>query len=202
MSFILRPLFRSLAGRGKAQEANVDGNLKKQIIYANFHARFMSMIIDFIIIFSLFSPILSLILGYFFDQNAHVAFMKEFSQNGGLQADASFSDLWQNEKFRDFFIEQGFIWQIIASILTNLGVLMAYFTSFYYLKQASPGQMLISLKIVNEKLEKPGLARLILRNFFAFFSGLFFFLGFFWILISRKNQAFHDVIAATYVIKK
>jgi uncharacterized RDD family membrane protein YckC len=66
---------------------------------------------------------------------------------------------------------------------------------------ATPGKMAISAKIVDAQSGgPPSTARLVARYFAYIISTLPLFLGFVWIAIDRRKQAWHDKIAGTLVI--
>ena len=66
---------------------------------------------------------------------------------------------------------------------------------------ATPGKIAFSAKIVDARSgETPGLGRLVLRYLAYIISAAPLFLGFAWIAIDRRKQAWHDKIAGTRVI--
>ncbi|WP_422136281.1 RDD family protein [Endozoicomonas sp. ALD040] len=73
---------------------------------------------------------------------------------------------------------------------------------FWHYKSATPGKMLITMKVVDEKTGlAPSLSQSIIRYLAYFISILPLFLGFFWIVVDKKRQGWHDKIAGTVVIK-
>jgi uncharacterized RDD family membrane protein YckC len=77
---------------------------------------------------------------------------------------------------------------------------MAYFTWFHGVNGQTPGKMLLRLRVIAASGEPitPGTAFLRWTGYLI--SGLFFFLGFFWIAIDRRKQGWHDKIALTLVV--
>lgn len=73
---------------------------------------------------------------------------------------------------------------------------------FWLTKQATPGKMLLSLRVVDAKSGgklSPGQA---IGRYFAYIpSTLVIFLGFFWIAFDRRKQGWHDKLAGTFVIR-
>jgi uncharacterized RDD family membrane protein YckC len=66
---------------------------------------------------------------------------------------------------------------------------------------ATPGKITFSARIVDARSGgRPSLARLAARCAAYLASALPFFLGFAWIAIDRRKQAWHDKIAGTRVI--
>ena len=101
--------------------------------------------------------------------------------------------IWQDEEHVvlggwDFVIN--WIFPAIAVIL------------FWTCKGATPGKMFTSMKVVDEKTGLvPGARQSIIRYIAYMVSILPLFLGFFWIAVDQKKQAWHDKIAKTVVIK-
>ena len=72
---------------------------------------------------------------------------------------------------------------------------------FWRYRGATPGKMAISARIVDAKTGgRPSTARLVVRYFAYIVSTLPLFLGFIWIGIDKRKQAFHDKIAGTVVV--
>jgi uncharacterized RDD family membrane protein YckC len=66
---------------------------------------------------------------------------------------------------------------------------------------ATPGKMIMRLKVVDAKTEQPiSVIQCILRAMAYFVSGSLFLLGFFWIILDKKRQGWHDKIADTVVV--
>ena len=85
---------------------------------------------------------------------------------------------------------------MIQYVLPTIAVIV-----FWRYRGATPGKMAISAKIVDAKTGgRPSTGRLIVRYFAYLVSMLPLFLGFFWIGIDRRKQAFHDKIAGTVVV--
>lgn len=73
---------------------------------------------------------------------------------------------------------------------------------FWYVKQATPGKMLISARIVDaETGAKPSGGQLIGRYLGYFVSMLPLFLGILWVGFDRKKQGWHDKLAGTVVVR-
>jgi uncharacterized RDD family membrane protein YckC len=66
---------------------------------------------------------------------------------------------------------------------------------------ATPGKITLSARIVDARSGgRPTLARLVIRYLAYIISAAPLFLGFVWIAIDRRKQAWHDKIAGTRVI--
>lgn len=70
--------------------------------------------------------------------------------------------------------------------------------AFCNAKQATPGNMAISAKIVDEQ---PGRAPNIIRYFRYYISCIPLFVGLIWLAFDKKHQCWHDKIASTTVIR-
>lgn len=93
----------------------------------------------------------------------------------------------------------------IADDLTNLvfWVLSILYGTFFIWKSGStPGKKLFKLKVVNSSYQPLGLGAALLRESVGkLLSGLIFNLGYLWVLINGKRQAWHDKLAKTFVVK-
>ena len=86
---------------------------------------------------------------------------------------------------------------IQASILQFI-VLGIVVIPLWFYRSATPGKMLLNMKIVDaDTLGKPSTYRLLLRYF-----GYILFPGFLWIAVDRRKQGWHDKLANTVVIYK
>jgi uncharacterized RDD family membrane protein YckC len=85
-------------------------------------------------------------------------------------------------------------------ILTGMISLFLYFFYFNYQGQ-SPGMNLAGVRIISQNREPIRLIQALVRSFGMGLSTLFFFLGFFLSLFSRKKVTLHDAMAGTYVIR-
>jgi len=76
-----------------------------------------------------------------------------------------------------------------------------YQTFFVWMYGATPGKMLLKIKIVFiGDFEKPNLTYSFLRAVIRIFSEMIFYLGFLWAVFDSVNQAWHDKIAKTVVV--
>lgn len=90
----------------------------------------------------------------------------------------------------------GFADAMISWILPIIIVLI-----FWRIKQATPGKIMLKMKVVDAKTGlPPSTWQLLIRYFGYILSALIFLLGFFWTGWDKKKQAWHDKIAGTMVI--
>ena len=89
------------------------------------------------------------------------------------------------------------IWDFLINVaLPTVAVIV-----FWKTRGATPGKMAISARIVDAKTGgAPSTGKLVVRYVAYLVSMLPLFLGFVWIGIDRRKQAFHDKIAGTVVI--
>ena len=73
---------------------------------------------------------------------------------------------------------------------------------FWVVKQATPGKMAVSAKIVNARTGEPaGTGQLIGRYFAYILSMLPFGLGYIWIAFDGRKQGWHDKLSGTVVVR-
>ena len=99
-----------------------------------------------------------------------------------------------------YFTSSAFI-QGPADVAINYLLPIAATLGFWKWKSATPGKMILDLRIVNASGEKPSTGQFIGRYFAYIVSTLPLFLGYFWVAWDRHKQAWHDKLARTYVIK-
>ncbi len=74
---------------------------------------------------------------------------------------------------------------------------------FWIAKSATPGKLVLQLKIVDEKTGlQPSVGQFIGRYIAYYLSTIPFMLGFFWIAIDPKKQGWHDKLAGTVVVRQ
>lgn len=76
-------------------------------------------------------------------------------------------------------------------------------TIWFWLKmQATPGKMLFSLKVLDERTGQPlTLMQSVIRYLGYFVSTIVLLLGFIWVAFDRKKQGWHDKMAGTVVVR-
>lgn len=85
---------------------------------------------------------------------------------------------------------------LVSCVLPTVATIL-----FWIWKQATPGKMGISAKIVDAKTgNEPSLGQYIVRYLSYFVSLLPLCLGFLWVAFDSKKQGWHDKIAGTVVI--
>ncbi|WP_457593032.1 RDD family protein [Hydrogenimonas sp.] len=99
---------------------------------------------------------------------------------------------WSSEKIEgpiDFLLS--WVFPAVAIIL------------FWIARQATPGKMAISAKIVDAKSGSvPSRGQFIVRYFAYYLSAIPFYLGFIWVALDSRKQGWHDKLAGTVVVRK
>jgi uncharacterized RDD family membrane protein YckC len=96
---------------------------------------------------------------------------------------------------------QGQIPQFIFLISPLIFLMITfYFVFFWTLVGFTPGKAIFGLRIVRRDGRPISFGRALLRFLGYWVSAIPFFLGFIWILISRRHEGWHDKLADTHVI--
>lgn len=101
----------------------------------------------------------------------------------------------------EYWISQDFLygtWDILLNYLfPAIAVLI-----FWSYKSATPGKMLLKLKIVDAKTGgKPTTGQLVMRYLGYYVSTIPFLLGLIWVGIDKRKQGWHDKLADTVVVR-
>jgi len=125
--------------------------------------------------------------------------MNEVSQTASTLNEQSQS-LESNTRYREFVAKRGFSGIFLEQSLQVL--LLSVMVLFFWFKtQSTPGKLLLSMKIVDNKtMNKPTLFQYIRRLFGYIISMLPFGLGLFYIAFNKKHRALHDLVAGTVVV--
>ena len=91
----------------------------------------------------------------------------------------------------------------IGSVIAIVFVIgsIVYFLGFWVWQGATPGKMMMGVKIVKTDGSPIGIGRAILRYIGYFVSAITLYIGYLMIAWDSKKQGLHDKIAGTYVIK-
>lgn len=100
------------------------------------------------------------------------------------------------EYFEGDTLVAGFFDFILSWVFPLIAIIV-----FWIYKQATPGKMAISAKIVDAKTgDKPTLQQYIVRYIGYIIATLPLGLGIFWVAWDKKKQGWHDKLAGTVVI--
>lgn len=104
--------------------------------------------------------------------------------------------VYGSQYWYDTSLVQGPIDFLVTWVLPAVAII-----AFWVARQATPGKMLISAKIVDAKTGgKPSTGQLIGRYFAYFVSTIPLLLGFVWVGIDKRKQGWHDKLADTLVV--
>jgi uncharacterized RDD family membrane protein YckC len=88
---------------------------------------------------------------------------------------------------------------VVVFLLSLPVVFVWYCTIFWWLAGRTPGKQLFGLRVIDRKGHHPGLVRSFVRAVCYGISAIFL-VGFAYAAFDRRNQAFHDKIARTFVV--
>lgn len=88
---------------------------------------------------------------------------------------------------------------VIYFTSTAIGII--YNIWLVYWKGATIGKKIMKIKVVRSSYEKVSLSKVILRETIGKWLSKIFNLGYLWVLIDEKRQAWHDKLADTFVVK-
>jgi uncharacterized RDD family membrane protein YckC len=85
-------------------------------------------------------------------------------------------------------------------VMLNIPSIIAA-TLFLYYRSATPGKLIMDLRVVDADTLGPLSIGQALGRQLAYILSLFLFLGFIWIAFSRQRRGWHDLLAGTVVIR-
>ena len=104
--------------------------------------------------------------------------------------------IYGKESFTSTSLIQGAPDFILSYVFPIIAIIL-----FWIYKSATPGKMLLSIKIVDAKTGNKPTANQAIIRYVGYYIAMFpLFLGFFWIIWDDKKQGWHDKIAGTVVI--
>ena len=86
---------------------------------------------------------------------------------------------------------------LYASIL--YAVFVAYFTLFWTFTSTTPAMFIFGLRVTRMRGQRVGFVRALVRVLCFGVSALCFGLGYLWVIIDHRHQAWHDKVARTVV---
>ncbi|MGI4776274.1 MAG: RDD family protein [Janthinobacterium lividum] len=174
--------------------------MKKQVIYAEFISRLFSATVDSFLLSILLPPIVNvistLIYRYSFREYLNII---QTDTNTNISASIS---VFYTQSFYDYLLSTDkmsihITCSIIMTVITFM-LIGTYFICFWSYVSATPGKLILGMKIVDSTtLNKPSLTQLFKR----YFAYLTVPIGIWFILFTKKRQALHDKIASTAVVK-
>jgi uncharacterized RDD family membrane protein YckC len=171
--------------------------MKKQIIYPKLIPRLFSTTIDLVLI-SFLSPIIMSVIA----RVVYVIAFKDYLAEHNISWMSFDVAYLTTQEFLDYTKTQHktlkYMGCIILLATTNFTLMGSYFVIFWNFKGATPGKMLMGMKIVDaDTLAAPTRFQLI-RRFLGYVTAA---IGIWSIIFTAKHQAMHDKISNTVVIK-
>ena len=175
------------SGAEESTEKGTGGG--RYVGYGGFWLRFIALLIDTPIVKAIATVLASLIVGHTFDLISQRA--KEASAKGAG-------------------ISTAFVQELIVSLLPLLGQLLIVYVVvgwlYYTLLESSPlrgtiGKIVLSVRVVDRRLEQVSFLRASARHFAKILSSLLFCLGFFMAGFTKRKQGLHDLISGCVVVR-
>lgn len=169
-------------------------------IYPSFTARMFASVIDVTLVMILFIPIIYFILPLFFGGTLpSQQFANIMVQMSAQMPDKSFIQLLSLSN-EEFIKRYGYVGMVIEKTVQIL--ILVITTLFFWIKtNSTPGKLLLSMRIVDEKtMGPPTSMQLFIRMLAYVVSIVPACLGIFYMAFNKKRRAWHDIIAGTVVI--
>lgn len=104
-------------------------------------------------------------------------------------------------EFLNLLISSGKLSELLLSSALQMVTLLLASAICWKLCSATPGKMLLRLKVLDAETEQPMTNRQIIRRALGYIPACaVFFLGIFWISFNKRRQGWHDKYAGTVVI--
>lgn len=153
------------------------------------------MTLDLVILSIVITPLMNIVSRKVFLYNFRQFFI-DFSVDVNDQASLTAS--MQLPEFASYITASGFFGYLSIVFLINTFFMAIYFIFFWRKFGATPGKMIMRMKIVDaDDYSRPSTYRLC-KRFIGYITILF---GIFRMIFSKNGQATHDKIANTVVIK-
>ena len=98
-----------------------------------------------------------------------------------------------------------FVFKSLLSInfdrLLIILLFIVYNTFFLSTQSTTVGKKILRIKVVDENYNVLTFRKALIRELSKIFSELIYYIGFLWVLIDKKKQAWHDKIAKTFSVK-
>ena len=102
------------------------------------------------------------------------------------------AEYWEGEQY--FYG----IWDILINYLAPFILVTWFWVRFY----ATPGKMLLNLKVLDAETGEGLTVMQAIGRYFAYFVSIIpLFLGLFWVGFDKKKQGWHDKLAGTVVVR-
>lgn len=165
--------------------------------YGTFNNRMMAATLDSLVITVLIAPLVDLAFNYYHGPGS--ISIQEIGAKVQAEGETghTFSRMFEVMK------ETGFWDRAVLNYQWQLAVMSVYVTICWHQWAATPGKMLMRLKIVDATTGEPMKDwQSIMRLAGYFVSAIPFGLGFFWMGTNRQKRGWHDYMANTVVIQQ
>jgi len=170
--------------------------MKKQIIYPKFIPRIFAMVIDLVILSVTLAPLMNIVSQYVFVLHFQDFFIANGINTSDVEAMAAAS---KTPEFAAQITASKLITYISSLFIVNTTFMGVYFVFCWRKFCATPGKIIMRMKIVNVDDYKTPTTFQLIKRFFGYITAL---IGMWTILFSKKGLALHDKIAGTVVIKR
>lgn len=172
--------------------------MKKQILYPKFIPRLFATTIDLVILSIILTPIMNFISRYIFVYLFHQFFI-EYKIN--IADNKALAESLKSSEFLAYASNSGgtFLSYVAISFAINMVLMGIYFVFFWYKFRATPGKMIMRMRIVDAQDYSSSIS--IYRFCKRFCGYVTSFIGIFGMIMRKNGQATHDKIARTIVIK-
>lgn len=161
--------------------------MKKQIIYPTIIPRIFASTLDLFIL-SIFATPITTFINYRLSLLLFKISIAEILVKAAAEQSESLPEITLNNLFLYF----------VLILIVNFFIVGMYFIGFWIYWGATPGKMIMRMKIVDENtLQQPTKWQYI-KRFFGYLTALF---GIWSAIFSKQRQTLHDKIAKTVVIK-
>lgn len=169
--------------------------MKKQIIYPKFIPRIFAMIIDLVILSVTLAPLMNII-----SQNIFILHFQDFFHANGINTSdvEAMSVATRTPEFVEQITASKIVTYVGSLFIINTSFMGAYFVFFWRKFCATPGKIIMRMRVVNADDHSTPTTFQLIKRFFGYITAL---IGIWSILFSKKGLALHDKIAGTVVIK-
>lgn len=158
---------------------------ENEMQYASFNGRMLASVIDTVLSSVIIVPIMN-IFNMFFKIQSNSEELVDISIAAKMTPDDALATLTSG----------------LPSFLLQSFIIAAIVLVFWFYRGATPGKMILRMKIVDAKTGQPASkGQLMIRYFGYTVSLLPIGLGFVWIYYDKKRQGFHDKLARTVVVR-
>lgn len=165
-----------------------------QVVYCSFNQRMQALMIDLLMLALLMYPI-SILFEWLWPTPNYSDLFTELRASYPLHEDVP------RDVVMDFLWHEKFFHHAVFNIFLTYCIMMFYYCYTAYRLQASVGKWLFGYKICNIYGQPAEVKQIFRRSLFYIVSALPCGLGFLWPLVSKKGQAFHDIMAGTVIVQ-